>query len=159
MCDSPFCSLGGKLCKDFLKYFLTLFLFYVCIKQYFTVSTRTALFMLDCLLLKNKWITSNGFSSNRDWTGYLSHHCKHSYFAKCIGSHSFQIIVHQSAFNHLQHETIITLILRFDLCISCLQTRILNALVFSWEGNSTGSMGWVNWGSAEKFKYTVFHQL
>lgn len=52
----------------------------------------------------------------------LSHHYEHSYFAKCIGLHSFQIMVHQSAFNHLQHETIIILILRFDLCVSCLQT-------------------------------------
>lgn len=67
-------------------------------------------------------------------------HC--SYFAKCIGLRSFQLIVHPSAFNHLQHETIITLILQFDLCISCLQTCILNALVFSLERSSMGSL----WG-------------
>lgn len=72
----------------------------------------------------------------------LSHHYEHSYFAQCIGLHSFQIMVHQSAFNHLQHETIIILILRFDLCVSCLQTCILNAVVFSLEQSSTGSL----WG-------------
>lgn len=51
-------------------------------------------------------------------------------------------MVHQSAFNHLQHETIIILILQFDLCVSCLQTCILNAVVFSLEQSSAGSL----WG-------------
>lgn len=71
----------------------------------------------------------------------LSHHCEHSYFAKYVGLHSFQIMMHQSAFNHLQHETIIILILQFDLCGSCLQSCILNA-VFSLEQSSAGSL----WG-------------
>lgn len=61
-------------------------------------------------------------------------------FAKCIGLHSFQSMVHQSTFNHLQHETIIILILQFDLCVSCLQSCILNAVVISLEQSSSGSL-------------------
>lgn len=140
MCDSPFCSLGGKLCKDFSKFFLIfLFSFYVCIKHnYFTVFTRTALFMWDCLLIINQrlWLLI------QQGMDRLSHHCEHSYFAKCIGLHSFQIMMHLSAFNHLKHETIIILILQLDLCGSCLQSCILNAVVFSLEQSSAGSL----WG-------------